>query len=667
MCTSLCDFVLCPRFSVSRQPASRRSRRLRLEPLEKRRLLTATHTSGLSALEGLVDAQADKGEGIAADLSGNISDDGNCLAEHRDEISVNVAPLLADIDNRSIAVGSTLTFDATATDENLPADGLIFSIDEEAQALGMSMSSSGTFSWTPRVGSTSFSDISCGGAYKGHLQGLCTNGEDAVFWAYTSALVKTNKAGEVLRETSVERHHGDLCFVEDRIYVAVNLGRFNDAEGNADSWVYVYDAEDLSLLAKHQVEEVIYGAGGIGFADGHFYVVGGLPDQVEENYVYEYDADLQFVKKHCIDSGYTLAGIQTATYADGSWLFGCYGTPAETLETDAEFKLKGRQTFNSAVGLGALPNGDFLVGRTAKQSDGSWTGNGFVARAAPSQVLSPYEQAQEVQVATPYNVTVTVSDGSLTDSTTFAVTVVEHMAPSPVDLGSIDFRLLEHLSLADGSFAYQIETVRDGILSVQADSLKGSGDVWLGLYSTDPRGAQGHAPVAQSVLDAHGNQRIDWTVGSGETYYVEVGGNRQEFDVRIANLLHHDAQSGIVTVYGTDSNDTAKFDASGSRNVTINGVHYRFDNAQAEAMAFDGVGGHDTIELCDTPGDETLEAWSDKAVFTSGDGDSPPDFVVTAAGFEDLHAYARAGGTDTAILHGSASKDKMTYSTSRAT
>ncbi len=33
-----------------------------------------------------------------------------------------------------------------------------------------------------------------------------------------------------------------------------------------------------------------------------FYVVGGLPDGVEENYVYEYDAEFQFVKKHIISS-----------------------------------------------------------------------------------------------------------------------------------------------------------------------------------------------------------------------------------------------------------------------------------------------------------------------------------------------------------------------------
>ena len=66
----------------------------------------------------------------------------------------------------------------------------------------------------------------------------------------------------------------NLCFEDTRLYVAVNLGRFNDPKGNADSWVYVYNSDDLVLLAKHPVEEVFHGAGGIGFSNGHFYVVG---------------------------------------------------------------------------------------------------------------------------------------------------------------------------------------------------------------------------------------------------------------------------------------------------------------------------------------------------------------------------------------------------------
>ncbi len=73
-----------------------------------------------------------------------------------------------------------------------------------------------------------------------------------------------------------DNHHGDLCFRDGKLYVAVNLGKFNDPDGNADSWVYVYDAESLKELARHETQEVLYGAGGIGYRDGHFFVVGGF-------------------------------------------------------------------------------------------------------------------------------------------------------------------------------------------------------------------------------------------------------------------------------------------------------------------------------------------------------------------------------------------------------
>ena len=109
--------------------------------------------------------------------------------------------------------------------------------------------------------------------------------------------------------------------------MAVNFGEFNKEAGRADSWVYVYDAGGLDLIEKHAVPEVVHGAGGIDCHDGTFYVVGGLPEGHDANYVYEYDRDFRFVGRHVIESGYTFMGIQTACHADGCWWFGCYGRP----------------------------------------------------------------------------------------------------------------------------------------------------------------------------------------------------------------------------------------------------------------------------------------------------------------------------------------------------
>ena len=203
--------------------------------------------------------------------------------------------------------------------------------------------------------------IECEGDYAHHLQGVATDGEGAFFWSFTTRIVRTDAKGKVQVSVEAENHQGDLCYHDGRVYVAVNLGRFNDPEGNADSWIYVFDPETLQLLEKHAVPEVVHGAGGMDVRDGHFFVVGGLPDGVEENPVYEYDEQFRFVKEHIIASGWTRLGIQTAAWHDGAWWFGCYGTPAILLTTDGEFEMQGRHEFNASLGIVGIAPGKFLV------------------------------------------------------------------------------------------------------------------------------------------------------------------------------------------------------------------------------------------------------------------------------------------------------------------
>lgn len=210
-------------------------------------------------------------------------------------------------------------------------------------------------------------NVSCDGTYQHHLQGICID-KDAIYWSFTTTLVKTDLNGKLLKKMAVANHHGDLCYHDNKLFVAVNLGKFNDPQGHADSWICVYDAHTLDELARHPVQEVFHGAGGIGFRNGHFFVVGGLPEGVEENYVYEYDGNLQFVKKHIIRSGHTHLGIQTATFAHDRWWFGCYGNPEILLVTDADFQMQGRFQFQCSLGIEGLPGNQLLsaTGRCEK-------------------------------------------------------------------------------------------------------------------------------------------------------------------------------------------------------------------------------------------------------------------------------------------------------------
>lgn len=204
---------------------------------------------------------------------------------------------------------------------------------------------------------------SCEGSYPRHVQGICTNGKDAIYWCWTDALVKTDAQGRILKQVPVANHHGDLCYHAGRVFVATNLGKFNRPAGEADSWVYVYDGDTLAGLAKHPVSELVHGAGGMAYHDGKFIIVGGLPPGVNENYLYEYDEAFKFQKRHVLASGYTLMGIQTAAYVDGTWWFGCYGKPAVLLRADEKFQFTGKWEFNASVGIVPLDRGRFLIGQ----------------------------------------------------------------------------------------------------------------------------------------------------------------------------------------------------------------------------------------------------------------------------------------------------------------
>lgn len=218
-------------------------------------------------------------------------------------------------------------------------------------------------------------EVVCEGRYARHLQGITGNGVDTLYWSFTDTLVKTDLNGRVLARVEVPYHHGDLCLVGDRLYVAW-ARKFNRPCGD-DAHVYVYDADNLSLVETIPLPEVPFGAGGIAHHDGRFVVVGGLPKGYEENYVFEFTDDFDYVATHVLLSGYTTLGIQTACWHDGFWWFGCYTVEGHKglLKADADFNLVGIYDVSPAIGLVGWGEGLFLMAQHF--------GEQFQAKAVP--------------------------------------------------------------------------------------------------------------------------------------------------------------------------------------------------------------------------------------------------------------------------------------------
>jgi len=84
-----------------------------------------------------------------------VTDDGTPNLDESETITiavneVNVAPVLGAIGNQDVGEQAELSFTATATDQDLPADTLTFSLDATSLAAGMTIdANTGAFSWTP--------------------------------------------------------------------------------------------------------------------------------------------------------------------------------------------------------------------------------------------------------------------------------------------------------------------------------------------------------------------------------------------------------------------------------------------------------------------------------------------------------------------------------------
>ena len=247
-----------------------------------------------------------------------------------------------------------------------------------------------------------------------------------------------------------------------------------------------------------------------------------------------------------------------------------------------------------------------------------------------------------------FDVTLRVTDDDgATDTDTVPVTVT--LGPV-TDLGVIAFNEVTGAYPSTGYVWYQVETSQAGFLTVLATP--SSGEATVSIYSS----SRAEPPLATGVTSESVN-RVDHEVTAGGTYFVKVSGSSNDVDLTLVNLVRHAGAN--VTVSGTDEDDTFVFSAESSRDITIKGVNYHFEDSEVATVDFDGGDGFDDAWLYDSSGDEHFEAWPDHGEFSNGPGDSTTDFTVQVIGTESLLAYARQDGNDLATLHGSDNTDKF--------
>ncbi|MDE0736185.1 MAG: hypothetical protein OSB47_10205, partial [Pirellulaceae bacterium] len=131
---------------------------------------------------------------------------------------------------------------------------------------------------------------------------------------------------------------------------------------------------------------LIYGAGGMAYHDGKMIVIGGLPEVLRENYLYEYDLSFKFLRQHIVDSGYTRLGIQTAAFINGDWWFGCYGN--QLLKTDKQFKLLGKYEFDCGLGIAGDRRQQVWIARGTSTKDQGCTGQILSVTVHPTKGLT---------------------------------------------------------------------------------------------------------------------------------------------------------------------------------------------------------------------------------------------------------------------------------------
>ena len=499
----------------------------------------------INATTGVFSWTPTESQGVGTyNVTVRVTDNGSPALSDFETISitvneVNVAPVLAAIGNRSVNEGSLLTFTATATDADLPANTRTFSLDAGAPTGATINATTGVFSWTP-------TESQGGGSYNVTVR-VTDNGSPALSDFETISITvndfnvapvlaaignRTVNEGSLLTFTATAT---DADLPANTRTFSLDAGAPTGATINATTGVFSWTPTESQGGGSYNVTVRVTDNGSPALSD--FETISITVNEVNVAPV------LAAIGNKSVNEGSLLTFTATATDAD---------LPANTRTFSLDAGAPTGATINATTGVF------------------SWTPNAS-------------------QGPTTYNVTVRVTDNgspALSDFETISITV--NNASPATDWGTV--AQWQTNSLANsGDTWYRVQASQAGYLTAEAFFTGSAGNIDLAWFDSNLQ------QLATGV-GASNSERADRVVSPGEQLYLRVSGTNADVDFRITNLVEQVGM--VVNASGTIQDDTISIGSGGnSHTVTVNGVAYIFDSSEISTVNVDGKSGNDTLTV----------------------------------------------------------------------
>ena len=198
-------------------------------------------------------------------------------------------------------------------------------------------------------------------AMVGHVQGACAS-EDAIYLSHIAGIFKLDWNGNVIKHVQAERHTGDLCYHDGKVYSV--LGKWGSGGKTKVCRLQVRDA-DLNFVDEKPLPE-LKGLDGVTVLDGILYHGVGYSSPVPRSSHSLGRIDLKTMEslpQVMFELPYQTHFCQQNLTTDGKLIYMTFypvkGAPYALTACDKEGKLVAHYGLHAGMGFERLPKGHF--------------------------------------------------------------------------------------------------------------------------------------------------------------------------------------------------------------------------------------------------------------------------------------------------------------------